>query len=288
LGVIVREIADPFFAHALEVIAGEARRHHYNLVLGHARSSGEEALALAGVLETRHCDGIILLGDLKNMPGVWEDLSNAPLPLVALCQGSRAPGIPTINTDNGLGTVKALEYLFTQGHRRMAFVDAGWLGDIGERRTAFTDWISGHGLVLHDGYLQSGENDPGSGSTAFERLMALSVPPTAIICATDQLALGVLAAASKRGVSVPDTVSVIGFDDIHMAQFAVPALTTLRQPLEDMARFAVEQILAVINGEQQIGYRRLCEPDLIVRGSCSVPPTRSHWPGRSQASTPRG
>jgi DNA-binding LacI/PurR family transcriptional regulator len=273
LGLIVREVADPFFASAIEVIAGEARRHGYNLVLGHAQSSGDEALALSSILETRHCDGIILLGDLKDTPKVWDDISDAAIPLVALCQGPRTPGLPTINTDNARGVTLSLEYLHKLGHSRIAFVDAGWLGDVGERRTAYLDWMSQHGKPMPDGYQQPGDNNPESGAEAFKRLMALPEPPSAVLCATDQVALGVLSAAGELSVVVPTDVSVIGFDDIPLARFTVPSLTTVRQPLQDMARLALEQLLTLVKREEAppMVYRQICQPTLVKRGSCGVP-----------------
>jgi len=276
LGLIVREVADPFFASAIEIIAREARRHDYNLVLGHARSSGDEALALSGILETRHCDAIVLLGDVRHIPAVWADLSRSTVPLVALCQGSRTPGIQTINTDNRRGSKIALDYLHTLGHRRIAFVDGGWLGDVAERRSAYLEWMSHQEMPVPTGYLQPGDNHPEFGMTAFGRLMALPQPPTAIVCATDQLAFGVLAAAARAGSKVPDDVSVVGFDDIPMARIAVPSLTTVKQPLEELARLGIEAVLAMLRGDEvQPAQMQLCEPELIVRASCGAPSSRS-------------
>lgn len=275
LGLVVREIADPFFTCAIEVIATEAQRNGFNLVLGHARSSGDEALALAGVLETRHCDGIILLGDLRDIPDVWNDLSNASLPLVALCQGPRTPGIPTVNTNNRQGIELALDHLWSLGHRRIAFIDAGWFGDVGERREAYLDWIQRHHVRMPTGYQQTSDNDPASGMAALDRLIALREPPTAVVCATDLVALGALAAAAKAGVKVPEQISVVGFDDIPMAQFAVPSLTTVHQPLEEMAREAIGQVVSLIKREdRQPVLLRICEPQLVVRDSAGSPRRR--------------
>ena len=272
LGLIVREISDPFFARAIEVIAAEVRRKGYNLVLGHARSSGEEALALAGVLEVRHCDGIILLGDLRYVPEVWTELIEGAVPVVALCEGPRSPGIPTVNADNRLGMDMGLDYLYGLGHRRIGYIDAGWIGDVAERRQAFIDFLAQHQLVADEGYHQQAENEIQAGRKAFERLLLLPDPPTAIVCATDQVAVGALAAAVRAGVNVPEEMSVIGFDDIPFAQFTVPTLTTVHQPLEEMARLAVKEVLDIIGGKKIAGAEvRYVPPVLIVRDSCASP-----------------
>lgn len=272
LGLIVREISDPFFARAIEVIAGEARSHGYNIVLCHAHSSAREALVLAGVLETRHTDGIILLGDLHYAADVWSDLVEGPLPVVTLCSGHRAPGTPTVNTDNRIGVRMALEHLHKLGHRRIAYLDAGWLGDVAERREAYSEFVAEHGLKLPAGYHQEGDNDIGSGQEAFARTMRLQDPPTAVMCATDQVALGALSEAQKAGIRVPEDVSVVGFDDIPLARFSIPPLTTVRQPLERLAKAAVEEVVAIIGGDKDrasdIQYLR---PELVIRDSTASP-----------------
>jgi DNA-binding LacI/PurR family transcriptional regulator len=268
LGLIVREISDPFFARAIEVIAAEARSNGYNIVLCHARSSAQEALVLAGVLETRHTDGIILLGDLHYATDVWSDLVEGPLPVVTLCSGHRAPGTPTINTDNRLGVRMALDHLWDLGHRRIAYLDAGWLGDVAERREAYREFLADHGQKAREGYSQAAENDIAAGKEAFTRAMALRERPTAIMCATDQVAIGALSGALGLGLNVPDDVSIVGFDDISLARVSVPPLTTVRQPLEKLAKRAIEEVLAIIRGDKdRASDIQYLAPELVVRNS---------------------
>jgi len=182
LGLIVREIVDPFFAYMMEAIATEARRNGYSLMLGHAGSSVDEALALAGILETRHCDGILLLGDVQDEPRLWAELTGSNLAMVALCQGTRAPRIPTVNSDNPQGVRLAFEHLRQLGHRRIAFIDAGWLGDVEERRAAYFELMAAEDLAILAGYHQSAENRPEGGWTGLRALLSLPEPPTAVLC----------------------------------------------------------------------------------------------------------
>jgi DNA-binding LacI/PurR family transcriptional regulator len=105
----VRDIADPFFTVMLKVIAAEARRRGYNLVLGDACSSAEEAQALTQVLEVRHCEAILLVGDVFDEPRLLADLSGSNLTVVALCQGARAPGLSTVNAVGEAGARLAVE-----------------------------------------------------------------------------------------------------------------------------------------------------------------------------------
>src|SRR5205085_5636555 len=137
--------------------------------------------------------------------------------------------------------------LHTLGHRRIAFVRGGWIfGDARERQQAFCAFMSNRNLPLPRRYVQASENDLAGGFNAALALLSLPRPPTAIYAASDKLALGVLKAASIQGVRVPDELSVVGFDDIPMAAYAIPSLTTVRQPIEQMARFAVDNVLGLI------------------------------------------
>ena len=115
LGVIVRDITDPFFAGAIEATSLEANKRGYNVVLGHAQQSAEEAEALTSILEARHCDALLFLGDLRDRPGLIEELQNTSIPVVALWHGSRESGIPTVSVDNKSGIAAVVDHLVEPG-----------------------------------------------------------------------------------------------------------------------------------------------------------------------------
>jgi LacI family transcriptional regulator len=127
-------------------------------------------------------------------------------------------------------------------------------------------------LSLPPGYVQTSDNDLAGGFAAAQALLALAEPPTAIFAASDVVALGVLKAAASRGVCVPEQLSVAGFDDIPMAAYAIPSLTTVRQPIGETARLAVARVL---DGDAERGgtTRRLSlvRPTLVARDSCAPP-----------------
>jgi DNA-binding LacI/PurR family transcriptional regulator len=270
VGLIVRDVSDPFFALFIEAITNEARQHGYGVVLGHARSRASEALALQETLATWHCDALILLGDLRDQPALMSHLLRSELPVVGLCQGSRAPRMPVVNVDNTVGTNLALELLYSLGHRRIAFVRGDWIfGDGRERQLAYRAFMRARHLPLRPGYVHASNNDFAGGFSAALALLKLAQPPTAIYAASDKLALGVLKGAAVCGVRVPDQLSVVGFDDIPMATYAIPSLTTVRQPVGDMARLAVESALALIGTEAGGPQKRIVLPQLIQRESCA-------------------
>jgi len=271
LGVIVRDITDPFFAGAIEAASMEANKRGYNVVLGHAHASADEAQALTGILEARHCDALLFLGDLRDRPTLIEELQDCHIPVVALWHGSRDSGIPTVSVDNRGGVAAVVDHLVELGHERIAFAGPrGRLGDITEREDAFVAAVHGHGLATPDDYRVEGLNTYEGGAQALDTLMSLPEPPTAVAAPTDVIAMGMLHGAHERGLDVPGDISIAGFDDIPGAAYAVPALTTVVMPTEAMVLAAID---LAIGGDEVIGdFHPMLEPELVIRGSTGPAP----------------
>jgi DNA-binding LacI/PurR family transcriptional regulator len=281
LGVIIREITDPFFAYAIEAVSMEAASHGYNVVLGHAHGRADEALALWAVLEARHCDGILIVGDMRDEPRLIEDLATARLPVVALWHGALVSGLPTVTVDNRAGILSVLEHLVSLGHERIAFIGGRRIGgDNRQREDSFLTGLEARGLTLPDGYLLTTANDPEWGVEALGRLLELPEPPTAIVCSTDLIASGVLHGAHERGLSVPRDLSVTGFDDLPMATYTVPSLTTVLNPIREVVSKGVTMILDLIEEHTPDGPPEhvVIEPRLVVRNSTG--PVRPAGPRR--------
>ena len=277
LGVIVREITDPFFAGAVDAISTESNRRGYNVVLGHAHGRADEAIALRAVLETRHCDAILLVGDISDQPRLMEDLQDTNSPVVGLWQGTTAvPGISIIGVDNRFGVHGLMDHLFELGHRKIAFVggvfiEGRLIGDIGERRVAFLERMAKEGLETPDGFVRDARNTLAGGAGALEAIMALPERPTAIIASTDVLAIGALHAACRMGLDVPGEISIVGFDDLPMAEYTTPSLTTVRMPIAEMAAAGVKA--AVDGGEdREATTLQILRPTVIVRESSGPAP----------------
>ncbi|HEY3164246.1 MAG TPA: LacI family DNA-binding transcriptional regulator [Candidatus Limnocylindrales bacterium] len=269
LGVIVRDITDPFFAGAIEAVSLEAAQRGYNVVLGHAHGRADEAIALWGVLEARHCDAIVMLGDMSDQPRLVEDLRGTHIPVVALWEGSKPDGIASVSVDNEAGIRAVIDHLVELGHRRIAFVGGRRLGDIREREEAYLAALAAIGEPVRDGYLQYVSNDPAGGSQALAALLDLAERPTAVVASTDVIAMGVLFEANARGLTVPDDLSVTGFDDIPLAAFSIPTLTTLRMPIREMVGAAVGMLIdGQLNPADPSAWPRpIFAPALVIRTS---------------------
>lgn len=275
IGAVVRDFSDPFFAGVVEALVVESMSHGYNVVLGHAPVSATEAVPLTAVLETRHTDAVILLGDMQDHPQVQADLRSTFLPVVALWPGTNPLGFPTVDADDRAGIRAGLNHLTTLGHRRIAMVSAELPGGYRVRDDAYSAFMKEELGGVPDGYLRRCPNTLAGGDSALRSLMDMAEPPTAVVTSTDVVAIGVLHAAHSLGVAVPAQLSVVGFDDILMAAHTVPALTTLRMPIAEIVRHAVAQAVALARDGEDVHSQpslTVYEPSLVIRDSTAPPP----------------
>jgi DNA-binding LacI/PurR family transcriptional regulator len=274
IGAVVRDFSDPFYAGAIEALAVEAMAHGYNIVLGHAQGREDEAVTLTAVLETRHTDAIVLLGDMQDQPGLLSDLRRTTVPVVALWQGSSPLEFPTFEPDDRAGILVGLEHVSALGHTRIGFVSAHLQGDFRQREDAYLEFMDRRGVPIPRGYVQRVPNTLAGGEVALRALFDLPEPPTAICTSTDLVAIGVLHAAHNLGATVPDRLSVVGFDDILISAHTVPALTTIRMPIGEMVREAVATVVELARDPAAATdepVKRYFEPPLVVRESTAPP-----------------
>jgi DNA-binding LacI/PurR family transcriptional regulator len=269
IGLIVREIADPFFARFVAQLSTQARDLGYQIILGHAYSDPGQALRMSSVFDSRHCDGVLILGDLRDDEGALHSMVQQTQSIVALCRGQAPSGVATVNADNTSGARALLDLLYDLGHRQIAFIDGGWLGDVQERREAFVTYVAERHLPTFDGQIQVEDNSMEGSYRAMRRLLEQPVRPTAVMASDDLMAVGALRAAHEAGVRVPDEISVVGFDDLEIARFITPTLTTARQPVEEMSRYALQLLSDLINGTLVVPSEMHIQlpPELIVRES---------------------
>ena len=274
LGLIVREIIDPLDAAAIQAASVEAGRHDYNVVLGHVRERADEAVELWRILESRHCDAIIFLGDMLERSEFAAELRDTNVPVVAVWHWTRSEAIPTVNVDNRVGITAALDHLTALRHRRIAFVGDHRIGEARQREDAYRAYVARSETGLRPEFIQDTSQDAGDAGDVLGRLLGLGDPPTAIACSTDAVAIAVLQSAQRRGLRVPEDISIVGFDDTLVATISSPALTTVKQPVDEMIRTAVDLLFRRLQGaDVPAGQRHpVIEPALIVRGSTGPAP----------------
>ena len=264
IGLIVRDISDPFFAELVSALIGEARTAGYQAVLGYARIGPHETLHTSHVLDTRQTDGVIILGDWWDDEQAIREIIAVQRAVVAMCRGASPAEVLTINTDNRSGILDLCEHLVALGHYRLGFLQGTWMGDFDERHAAFQEFIQTGRAETRPEWLIPDTDDAPGGYRAMQRLLACPERPTAVLAADDLMAIGALKAVADQGLSVPDDLSIAGFDGISMAGYVHPALTTVRQPVEAMGRQAFDGLLAQIRNEPLPAVRLVRVPPLLV------------------------
>jgi DNA-binding LacI/PurR family transcriptional regulator len=277
IGAIVRDFSDPFFAGVIEALAVKAMARGYNVVIGHAHGRVDEGIALTSVLETRHTDAIVMLGDMQDQPRLLDDLRHSSVPVVATWQGTSPLEFPTVDVDERAGIVAGLEHLIGLGHERIAFVSGRLPGDNWQRQDAFTEFMSARFGGRREDYVQVVDNTLAGGEAALRALLDLDDQPTAVVTSTDLVAVGVLHAAYSLFRIVPDELSVVGFDDLLLAAHTVPALTTLRMPISEIVGESVELAIALardptLSREPRV---KVFRPSLVIRESTAPPAART-------------
>ncbi|CAL9533608.1 HTH-type transcriptional repressor CytR [Streptomyces sp. enrichment culture] len=227
-------------------------------------------------LRARASDGVILVTSALE-PVLHKELHRLGVPLVVIDPaGSPALDAPTIGATNWAGGMAATGHLLELGHRRIGFI-AGppRLLCSRARLDGYRSALEDAGVPVDDELIVPGDFYHESGFTGCETLMALPEPPTAVFAASDQMALGAIEALRRKGLRVPQDVSVVGFDDLPEMRWSAPPLTTVRQPLAEMGKMAARTVLRQAQGGDIDAPRLELATELVVRASTAPPAARS-------------
>ncbi|MEV4479141.1 LacI family DNA-binding transcriptional regulator [Micromonospora coxensis] len=226
-------------------------------------------------MRTRSTEGVIFVTSMVEPP-LQAELRRLRLPVVIVDPAGVAPqDAPTIGATNWEGSLRANQYLLGLGHRRIGFI-AGppQLMCSRARMDGYRAALEAAGIAIDDALIRPGNFYHEAGYTAGTHLLALADPPTAIFASSDQMALGVYEAVRKRGLRVPDDVSVVGFDDLPEVRWCSPPLTTIRQPLAEMGMLAARTVLRLAQGEKIESPRVELATELVIRDSAAPPKER--------------
>lgn len=296
LGVVLPDLYGDFFSEVIRGIDETAQRsaHHILISSSHAdRSAVEAALhAMRG-----HVDGLIVMSpDIDAV--ALEAYVPANLPVVLLNCAIPGRAFDSIKIDNAGGAYAMTRHLIALGHRRVAFIrGAARNVDAAERLQGFHAALREHGLPRHAPWEPLGDFTDASGYDAARALLATGERPTAVFAANDAMAIGALSALRDAGMSVPEEIALAGFDDIPIARFVTPPLSSVHVPIHELGACATNTVLdAITHQNRHRRTRRLLPTTLVVRTSCGgspddgLPPDRSGPPraaGRPVVATPR-
>lgn len=243
---VIAQLHTPFTSDLVLGIGSAARASDYEMLV--YSLPDEDRMPPGNVVELLQqvADGVIAI--LPYESDYLAALSRAHIPIVTIDRGKEVP-FPAVLADNYQGARLAIQHLADLGHRRVGFITGNErLVSARDRHRAYSDMCRQIGLDDDPDLVAEGDFMQKGGYEAAKRLLSLPKPPTAIFAANDVSAMGAMAAVRKAGLRTPEDISLVGFDDIPLAAQLHPALTTVRQPLSQMARAAVNVMLAMIAG----------------------------------------
>jgi LacI family transcriptional regulator len=271
LGVLLPNSANPYFAEILLGIESACFDHGYNIILGNANDDAERELAYLRVLLARQVDGVLLISS-----GAYEQsvdlLAAYEIPVVMVDRSANLSIVDEIFTDNYQGGLMATNYLLDLGHRRIACImGPSFLTPSADRVHGYRDALQARNIPHDDALCIIGDFQLGGGYRACQQLLNLDQPPTAIFACNDLMAVGAMCAIQEHGLHVPDHISVIGYDDIPLASYSVPRLTTIAQPAQKLGQLAVKKLIEQLqqnNGLPKQPSREILPVSLVERSSC--------------------
>jgi LacI family transcriptional regulator len=269
IGVVLLDIANPFFTEMVRGMEHALRDHGYVLILCSSDESHRRETSYLRVLEEHRVDGLLITPAARDLSGVANVASHG-IPTVLLDRDGTEHGLCSVTVDDVRGGELAAGHLIERGHDHVVFVNGPTsirqCADRrrGARRALKASRIAPVPLLTE---LTVPALTARHGEEIVPEILGLPTAPTAIMCANDLLALGVLRGVAAAGLAVPDQLSVIGYDDVTFASMLSPSLSSVRQPQYEMGAAAAELLLEEI-GQARHEHRQVrFEPELVVRAS---------------------
>jgi len=271
LGLIVSEITNPFFPELIQGFEEVAVEHGYEIMIGSTNYDPERMKSCIRRMVERNAEGVALMTFGIEEP-LLDQLADRKVPLVLVDVGPERPGVSLLRVDYHHGIQQGVQHLAALGHRDIAFITGPLrLHSAHSRMAAFQRAMRECGITVDASRIVEGDHTMEGGIAAAEKLLTGAVPPTAVMCSNDVTAIGVLHKAYRAGLRVPDDLSIIGFDNIHITQMTTPPLTTIQMSCFELARAAVMALRAHVEGTPVPQRFYPIETRLVVRESTGVP-----------------
>lgn len=277
VGLVLPELQNPIFPALAEVIGGALAQHGLTPVLCTQTTGGVSEAAYVDLLLQQQVSGVVFAGGLFAQADAPHEhyrlLAKRKIPVVLVNAPIASLDFPCVACDDAVAIEQAWRHLVSLGHERIGLV-IGPADHIPSHRKLEAAHMAAEalGTELPDEFVERSIFSLEGGQAATAHLLERGV--TGIVCGSDPLALGAIRAARRRRLSVPEDVSVVGFDDSAFMTCTEPPLSTVRQPIEAMGRAAVDLLCAQIQGTHPRLGELLFEPELVVRGSTAPPPAR--------------
>lgn len=260
--------SDPFFSYVIQGIAETCASVGYFLMVSMITADIDQDF-FQHMTRSRHSDGVIILSSDMDDPIL--PMLKGRMPLVLIGSHPYFRDLNWVDAENHEGARKAVDHLIRLGHRRIASISGPLqMAAAVDRRNGYKQALLEAGLPILPELLIEGNFTQDSGYDAMIALLRRTPRPTAVFIASDMMAAGALQAAHETGVAVPDDLAIVGFDDVPMASFVNPPLTTIRQPIYELGTIAVRLLIEQLSGQERRPTQTRIPTQLIVRQSCGA------------------
>jgi DNA-binding LacI/PurR family transcriptional regulator len=271
-GLIVSEITNPFFPEIVQSFEDIAVQHNYEILLTSTIHDPKRMESSVRRMLERRVEGVAIL-TFGMEEELLEGLRFRKVPLVFVDVGPPVPRVSNIRINYASGIREAVQHLAALRHERIAFIAGPQkLRSASARKDAFEESLREIGMRIEPQLIIEGDHTMEGGIRRFAQLVKLKNMPTAVMCSNDLTAIGVIRAAYEYGIAVPQALSVIGFDDVRLAQFITPPLTTIRMSQSELARLAFKALLTEVERDApaEHGTEYLLGTNLVLRKSTAL------------------
>jgi len=266
-----RYLSDPYFLELLAGIGDGAANSDFDLLVSTCKPMDpKERLVYERMVKGRRVDGIIVARTRCDDERIAY-LVREGFPLVAFGRTALDLDFPYLDVDGEKGVCEAVEYLIGLGHRRIGFITPPMYLMFAKHRLAgYKRALQNSDLEFDPALVVEGNLTQSRGRQRMEQLLDLEDPPTAVVTGNDLMAFGAMEAAQERGLVVGRDIAVIGFDDVPLAAYFRPSLTTIRQPIYDIGKRLSQMLIKIIEGEELAQCQIILQPELVIRESSGV------------------
>ncbi|MFZ5351985.1 MAG: LacI family DNA-binding transcriptional regulator [Bacillota bacterium] len=252
IGVLLPNVKTIFYGEIIDGIEDTAHMNNYSVVVCNTGIDGNRTLEYLKVLTGRQVDGIIITS-LTITNDYYKALAAIKVPIILVSTESYRLQVPYVKVDDKQAAYSAAQYLIEMGHTDIAMI-SGTPDDpvAGEPRiNGYLQALQDYGIPINKKLIKHGNFSYQSGITCMEELLSEKNTFSAVFAASDNMAVGALSVAYKKGIKVPDELSVIGYDNTPVAEMAIPPLTVVAQPLYNMGKTAMEKLLSMIKTQKR-------------------------------------
>ncbi|HGF7510228.1 TPA: substrate-binding domain-containing protein [Vibrio cholerae] len=272
IGMLVTTSTNPFFGEVVKGVERSCYHQGYNLILCNTEGDNQRMKASINTLLQKRVDGLLLM--CSTLEGERLDVFDRypDIPIVVMDWGPILFASDKIQDNSLQGGYMAAKHLIESGHKEIGCITGPLIRHQAQMRyEGYKRALAEAGIAINPDWIVESDFECEGGYQAFEKLYQRGKLPSALFVSNDMMAMGVIQAASQRGLRVPDDLSLIGYDDVHIAKFMTPALTTIHQPKYRLGKAAVDTLLYRLENPDTTAQVVQLEPTLVVRSSvCSL------------------